>query len=169
MPKDIGIRLVFGINADVNSGNVFNFIRKIIFQDNETPKSILDKYDNDFNFYYNHNVLRKGPDPESSRSDSDDFDPNFRDAIHGGGIPLSDDIDICCFRQPCCLTKGWMKEVVIGIQVAHIYNLFISPQGIDFPILPDTLIELVKLKLSEHGFMGNPKMFFILDDCVCCK
>lgn len=162
MSGNIGVVVVFGVEVDADSDNAVNFIRTLLFDNQDVPRDIF----NNFDIYYDFYVLGKGTEPDTTDGYYDLY-PYFQDAVIGSCL-RNGDTTIRCFRQACCLSGEWKKKIVIGFQVAHVCDVWISPKGIDLPLMTDAMVENVKLQLSEYGFPTDTKTFFILDDCISC-
>lgn len=160
MSGNVGVVVVFGVEVEADSDYAVNLIRELLLENEHVPRDIF----NNFNVYYDYYVMGQGTDPETPDGHYDLYS-YFQDAITGA---YSRTTTIKCFRQACCLSEDWKKKLVVGIKLAHVHNVWISPQGIDFPSITETMVESVKLQLSEHGFSTDTKTFFILDDCISC-
>src|SRR4051812_26545243 len=122
MSSTLGVRVVFGVEVDSDSDAVCDFIMTKLISNDRIPQLMFDH----FNEYYDHFVLGKGDEPV--------YD-TFTDYYHYFYMVINHDTNdgqLGCFRQPCCLYHGWKSKLVIGVQLTHVQNLWLSPQGIDF-------------------------------------
>lgn len=155
MSDSIGVRVVFGVEVDVDSDAACAFIRNLLFENKHVPKQMFNHFDE----YYDYFVLGKGDEPLYDTSTDYDF--------YFGTVVNRDRNDglLGCFRQACCLSEKWKKKIVIGLQLTHVEKIWRSPSGVDFPSFNE---DMIQSQLSENGFSTDTKMFFILDGCISC-
>lgn len=158
----LGVRIVLGVEVDADSDAARNFVYDIISFDEEFGELFSEAARENFRAHYDFHVLKQGqnPDPEV-----DCFNA-FTDLFHCHDDTT--DGDIKCFRQACCLSDGWQRKMVVGIELAHVAHIWMAPQGIDFPYPKFMMIENMRDQLVENGFPTDVKTFFILDDCIRC-
>lgn len=166
----VGVRVVFGVAVVADTVEARNFIRTLMINKN-LPQKFFDMFDQ----YYDYHVLQRGDDPDEYNehdpkhcSIPEDywayFDTVLHEPLHGEPLIIS------CFRQACCLSKEWKKQIVIGVEVTFVEEVWLSPSGVDHSALSlsEEVMNNVKSQLSDNGFSTDTKMYFILNDCIKC-